>query len=63
MNQPYDYARADREAAMSRADLILTVKSLRAAAEAVRSLSLSVSYDKQARQLMARHSITEEEVA
>lgn len=58
----YDYARADRERAMSKADKILMARSLLASADSVRSLSLSESYRKGARSFMARNGITDEDL-
>lgn len=62
MSRAFDYAEYDREVAMGRPAIIERVRSLLEAAAAVRSRSLEEAYRKGARQLMARHSITEEEL-
>jgi hypothetical protein len=58
----YDYQQADREREEGRAAIIARVISLLEAAASVRSRSLEESYRKGARQLMARHDITEEDL-
>lgn len=58
----FNYEEYEREVAEGRPALIQRVKSLLESANDVRSLSLSVVYRKGARQLMARHNITEEEL-